>query len=129
MKEVKTGRPTKYTDDLGYEICSRVADGEPMRSIAMSEHMPNKATIFKWIREIEDFSVSYNLAKEECADAMVEDILSIADNLEGDTNRDNLRINSRKWIAGKLKRKYSDRVQNENINIGMTHEEWLEKLK
>lgn len=134
----KNGRPTKYTKKLCDDICERLAAGESMRSVSRDENMPAMSTLFKWLREHESFSEQYAIAKEESADALVEDMLDIADNQveqplvvdgvpltdsEGNpilikdavsVNHARLRVDTRKWAASKLKpKKYGDKVQKE----------------
>ena len=73
--------------------------------------MPVMDTMWRWIREKRDFSEQYAVAKQESADALIEDILDIADDSAGDVPRDRLRIDARKWIASKLKpKKYGDKA-------------------
>lgn len=131
------GRPTLYTVELTDSICSRLAAGESMRSISRDEDMPAMSTLFKWLREHEEFSQQYARAKEESADALVEEILDIADDgvndwmekhgKEGEAigyqvngehiQRSRLRVDTRKWAASKLKpKKYGDRlITDQNI--------------
>lgn len=134
----KNGRPTKYTDELADIICERLACGESMRSISRDESMPAMSTLFKWLREIDEFSQQYAIAKEESADALVEDMLDIADNqveqpllvdglpmqIDGKVvmvkdnvavNHAKLRVDVRKWSASKLKpKKYGEKQQLEH---------------
>ena len=128
---VKLGRPTDYTPELADDICSQLADGLSMRTVCKPDSMPNKATVFKWLRTDEAFNDQYVKAKEESADALTDEILDIADNCnndwmeqEGDSTgykingeavqRSRLRIDSRKWLASKLKpKKYGDKIQQE----------------
>lgn len=93
--------------------------------------MPSVATIFNWFRTQEGFLNQYKAAKEEQADAMAEEMLDIADDgtndwmevrdSEGATigykvngehvQRSRLRIDTRKWLASKLKpKKYSEKL-------------------
>jgi hypothetical protein len=127
----KIGRPTDYTPELADNICSQLADGLSMRTVCKPKAMPNKATVFKWLRTNEEFNDQYVKAKEESADALTDEILDIADNCnndwmenEGDSTgykingeavqRSRLRIDSRKWLASKLKpKKYGDKIQQE----------------
>lgn len=126
-------RPTDYSLELVDRICARLAQGESMRSVARDEEMPALSTIFKWLREHKEFSDQYAIAKEESADALVDDMLDIADNqveqplivdglpLQVDgklvmvkdavsVNHARLRVDTRKWAASKLKpKKYGDR--------------------
>jgi hypothetical protein len=131
------GRPTTYTVELTDYICERLASGESMRSISRDEDMPAMSTLFKWLREHKEFSQQYEKAKEESADALVEEILDIADNGTNDwmesyakegedvaykingehIQRSRLRVDTRKWAASKLKpKKYGDRlITDQNI--------------
>jgi hypothetical protein len=127
----KTGRPTKYTQELADEICEHLAIGESIRTVCLPEHMPAVSTFFKWLREHEEFSKQYARAKQESADAMAEDILDIADNgtndwyerenKDGSTSevvntdviaRSRLRVDTRKWLMAKMKPKtYGDKLE------------------
>ena len=126
-------RPTIFTEELGDLICERLACGESMRSICRDEDMPCVASVFGWMRKDEEFLAQYARAKEESADALVEDMLDIADNqvdqpliVEGEMVYDKdgkkvmvkdansiaharLRVDTRKWSASKLKpKRYGD---------------------
>lgn len=134
------GRPSIYSLELADKICERLAAGESMRSISRDESMPAMSTLFKWIRENEAFSQQYAKAKEESADAWVEDMLDIADNQVGNpvlvddkpllnqdgkavmfvdgpaVNHARLRVDTRKWAASKLKpKKYGEKVTQEHV--------------
>ena len=131
------GRTTKYTLELADDICERLACGESMRSVCRDPKMPAVSSVFKWIREDAEFSSQYAKAKEESADALMEEMLDIADNgtndymenLDGDGNcvgyrlngeflqRSKLRVDVRKWAASKLKpKKYGDKTQIDNTS-------------
>lgn len=133
VKEVKpTGRPTVYTAELGDLICERIMDGQGLREICRDEDMPGRTTVFRWLVANETFRDLYAKAREEQAEAMADDIVSIAD--EGETKvivggdgtsmvvfdstavaRNRLRVDARKWVAAKLKpRKYGDKVEHEH---------------
>ena len=131
------GRPTDYTDELSDLICERLANGESMRSICRDDSMPAMTTMFRWLREKEDFRQQYEIAKDESADTLADESIDIADNqveqpllvdgipLEIDgkvvmikdavsVNHARLRIDTRKWYASKLKpKKYGDKIQQE----------------
>lgn len=119
------------------EICSRIANGESLVKICRDAHIPDKATIFNWLkkaqeveadRELTMFFDNYALAREAQADALVDEILDIADgpappipgviqkNAEPiqpfDALHAKLKIEARKWIAGRQKpKKYGDRLE------------------
>jgi hypothetical protein len=91
--------------------------------------MPCLRTVFNWLRVHESFVQQYARAKEESADALSDEMLEIADdgrndwmkrNAEDDAGwvangenvqRSRVRIDTRKWLASKLKpKKYGDKV-------------------
>lgn len=124
-------RPTDYTTDLAAAICAELAAGRSLRSVCEDEAMPDKATVFRWLAKHEALRDQYARAKEESADALVEDMLAIADDGINDTytdpqgvqradndviQRSRLRVETRKWIASKLKpKKYGDKIQQELV--------------
>lgn len=115
-------------------VCDRIAHGESLRQICGDENMPAASTVFVWLSEDSAFSEQYARAREAQADALFDDILGIADdgtndwmerkNSDGQNigwmengealRRSQLRIDARKWMAGKLKpKKYGDKTQME----------------
>jgi hypothetical protein len=93
--------------------------------------MPNKATVFRWLASNEQFRDQYARARETQADALFDEILDIADdgsndwmekhNADGENigwrengealRRSQLRVDARKWMAGKLQpKKYGEKV-------------------
>ena len=52
-------RPSDYTPELGDIICSELADGKSMRAVCLPDEMPDKATVFRWIRTKEGFRDQY----------------------------------------------------------------------
>jgi len=130
---MSAGRPTDYNQDISDKICERIADGESLRTICSDDDMPNKATVFRWLAKFPAFSDQYARARDTQAEAIVDEILNIADdgtndwmerrNGDGENigwqengealRRSVLRIDARKWMAGKLKpKKYGDKVQH-----------------
>ncbi len=149
-----TGRPSEFTQETANQICERLADGESLRSICEAESMPGKTTIFRWLNAFPDFRNQYARAREVQADALFDDILTIADdgqndwmekrNADGENigwmengealRRSQLRIEARKWMAGKLRPKvYGDKLDidlNNKVNFvinakPMSEADWL----
>lgn len=122
----KIGRPTIYSNELADRICTELASGRSARSVCSEEGMPAMQTFWRWLRENPAFRERYACAKQESADALVEEMLDIADNSTGDYAEDDegrirfvpenvqrarLRIDARKWIASKLKpQRYGERL-------------------
>lgn len=129
------GRPSEFSQDIADAICGRLAEGESLRAICDDEAMPDKSTVFRWLGRDAEFRDQYARAREAQADALFDDILSIADDGRNDwmerKNKDDqnlgwvengealrrsaLRVDARKWMAGKLKpKKYGDKLELEN---------------
>jgi len=113
-------RPTKFTEELGDEICGMVMAGMPLVRICELEHMPEPRTVYRWFREHELFCQNYTMAKEDQADYFVEDILQIADMAKpDDVQVARLRVDTRKWAASKYKpKKYGDKIQTDIQPLG-----------
>lgn len=129
------GRPTIFSQELADKLCEQLATGDSMRTVCAADDMPSMSSVFKWLRENEEFSKQYARAKAEAADAFVEEILDISDNGVNDwmekqygdrkewvvngeaLQRSKLRVDTRKWIASKLKpKKYGDKLDIESIS-------------
>ena len=107
-------------------ICDRIAEGESLRSVLLSEGMPKKSLFFYWISNNTDFADQYARAMECRADVLFEEILEIADEKSGDiiTTRDGeeipnnefiqrskLRVDARKWVVARMQpKKYGDKI-------------------
>jgi hypothetical protein len=129
MARKPTGRPSSYTEDVGFEICERLAHGEPLTRICKSEHMPYVSTVYRWLLKDKTFCDMYARARDDQADTMADQITEIADETpemepvldkEGKIIEMRMhsayvqwqrnRVDARKWVAAKLKpRKYGDR--------------------
>jgi hypothetical protein len=106
------GRPSDYSQELADVICAQLSDGKSLRSICRQESMPSTTTIFNWLRTNEPFLEQYARAKEESADALADDMLEIADDLSEEAQSRRVRVDTRKWIASKLKpKKYGDKLE------------------
>ncbi len=124
------GRPSDYTKELADLICEKVADGQSFRKLTTDDSMPCISTIFTWLRTYPEFLHQYEIAKDQQADLMAEDIIEIADDGRNDwmeinddegaitgfrvngenIQRSRLRVDARKWTASKLKpKKYGEK--------------------
>lgn len=139
-------RHSEFTQEVADEICERLADGESLRSICSDEHMPNKATVFRWLASNHLFSDQYVRAREVQADALFDDVLSIADDGRNDwmkehgkddagwvmngenIRRAQIRIDARKWMAGKLRPKKYGEFKAVELSGGLTITPLAEEL-
>lgn len=108
------GRPVKYTPEVSEpikaRICIELAEGKSLRTICKAEDMPNADTVRLWLIEDATFAAHYTRAREEQADFYADEIIEISDT-EEDANKARVRIDARKWVAGKLRpKKYGDRI-------------------
>lgn len=131
------GRPSSYTQDLADLICEGLASGMSMRTVCKGEDMPAMQTVFRWLRIHPEFCEQYTRAKAEAADALVEEMIDICDDGTNDwmevhdkdgasagykingehVQRSRLRVETRKWIAAKLKpKKYGEKL---DLNHGV----------
>lgn len=129
------GRPSSFTEDVGDVICERLACGESLRSICRDAGLPNIATVLRWLGNKDErydiFRDQYARAREVQADTIFDEILDIADETSRDTlvdkdgketvdnewiARSRLRIDARKWMAGKLRpKRYGDK---QTVDLG-----------
>ena len=112
------GRPSDYSPGIGDDICSLLAKGESLNKICQLEHMPGRTTVYRWIREHDEFRNNYARATEDRADSIFEEMLDIADSAEEETAsiaKARLQIDARKWILGKMNpKKFSDKQSVEH---------------
>lgn len=127
------GRPTSYTPEIADRICAEMAEGKSLRTVCRADDLPHISTVFRWLATQAEFREQYARAREMQADALFEDVLEIADDARNDWMEDNagdnaawkangehiqrskLRIDARKWMAGKLRPKsYGDKQEVEH---------------
>ncbi|WP_275233805.1 ubiquitin carboxyl-hydrolase [Pantoea ananatis] len=115
--KAKTGRPSDYLPEVAADICARLADGESLRKVCERPGMPNKATVFRWIAQHEEFRDQYAKAAETRADAIFEEMFDIADEATEESAavaKARLRIDTRKWALARMNpKKYGDKVSQE----------------
>lgn len=109
----KVGRPSDYLPEVGDDICSLLATGESLNKICQRPGMPSRTSVYRWLREYEQFRNNYARATEDRAESIFEEMLDIADSVEEETAsiaKARLQIDARKWILGKMNpKKYSDK--------------------
>lgn len=125
---------SKYSEKLVDQICKYIMEGLSIREIERKKDMPCMKTIFNWLNDEKKsyFLQQYTRAKEVQTEGFAEEIIEIADDSTNDyierkktdgttyeelnsehIQRSRLRIESRKWLMGKLKpKKYGDKVQH-----------------
>jgi len=120
----QTGAPTTYSPEIAAEICAQIMEGHPLRTISSDPKMPAFRTIIHWLAYDsayrEDFLRLYSRAREIQADTLFDDCLAIS---EAATQENwqiaRLRIQTRQWMAGKLKPKVYGDLQQVDISGGV----------
>src|ERR1700739_2914151 len=115
-KEIRTGRPTTFTEELVEEFLALVEDGIPYTNVCKMPGMPRVSTIWNWKSAHPEFAAKLSRAMAIGCHVLVGDNFTIADDSSNDymekTNRDGttyeafnsenvrrsaLRIETRKW--------------------------------
>jgi hypothetical protein len=112
--------PVRYSAELAEAICSRMENGESLRSICRDETMPSYQAVLKWRSNVEGFDERYALARQAQAHALVDELIEIADDSRNDwmerndpenpgwianvehIQRTRVRLDTRKWLASKI---------------------------
>lgn len=128
------GRPAiDFNQEIADYLCEQLSCTNKATSTILAElgktsDTVGVTTIYKWLRDNPEFAKDYERAKGEQADFLAEEIIEIADDdsldvgftdegkpfVKGENiQRARLRIDSRKWIASKLKpKKYGDKIDH-----------------
>lgn len=130
-----SGRPSSFTPEIGKAICQKIAEGSGLRTICREEGFPSPATVYSWLlqavrpeseEDMKIFLEQYTQARAHQAEVYADDVIEISDDSTNDTQldeegneitnfdniqRSRLRIDARKWLAGKLKpKKYGESI-------------------
>jgi len=98
----------KFSPKIEDEIFERIAIGERLMNILDEKHMPERGTFYWRLRNDADFAFRYDLARQERADFLFDEIVAIANGNPDapddsvSVQRDRLRVDARKWATGKL---------------------------
>ena len=124
--------PIEIQQEIMEKICVGLAEGKSLRRTVKDDGMPDRATVYNWIIKNDELFGQYAKAREAQADTLFDECLDIADENHHDTYIDNdgqertnhdviarakLKIDTRKWMAGKLKsRAYGDSMKVDNTS-------------
>lgn len=98
------------------KICEELATGKSLLSICENKEIPSRHVVYGWLESNQDFQDNYRRARSIQADIVFEECMAIADSCGNeDVNKARLMIDTRKWVAGKMKpKKYGDKQQVEH---------------
>ena len=132
-KVTKMGRPSRYTEEIAHEICTRLGLGESLRKICRDDHAPSLATVMLWLNTKPDFLEQYTRARAIQAETQFDELIDIVDQppeLSYVTDKNGelvevkfdssyvawmkLRVDTRKWTAARMApKKYGEQKQPE----------------
>lgn len=140
-KDVKNvNEKKKFTHDTFDRICNRIANSSDGLVKICKEHNVSTVAFYSWLQQDAELLNKYTRAREDQADFLADEILEIAgkelkteiefigDQGSSTTTQDNvqrsrLMIETRKWLAMKLKpKKYGDKLDIEMQNKIITVE-------
>lgn len=128
----KRGRPCTYSQEIGDEICRRLAEGQTVEAICRDPEMPPASTVRLWA--IDDrgnegngapgFAVAYARARSVGFQKMADELVEIGDDpclFDGKPDhalvqRARLMSDNRRWLLSKLlPRQFGDRITQEIV--------------
>ena len=130
-------RPSEYKQEVAEDILEQIMEGKSLRSICLQDGYPNRSTFMRWVSSVDGLRDQYELAKQEQAHYLVEQILDIADETTNDhvtdeggnervnseaIQRSRLRVDARKWYSSKvLPKLYGDKITTEHTgSVGVS---------
>lgn len=116
----------ELTEELGDAICEQLAHGKSLTSICKQDRFPSYSTVMNWLGDEKHkaFLEKYTRARDCQADYVGEEILEIADDSTLPVDERRIKIDTRKWYAGKMKpKKYGDKLQQDVTVTGATKEQ------
>lgn len=120
-------RKSSYTPKIAQDICERIASGKSLVSVCKKLKL-TYSTVTRWLEQFEEFRTKYALAREAQADYLADEIIDVADNCKLHPDDKRVRIDARKWKAGKMKPKvYGEKIELSG-GFKLTHEQALEQL-
>lgn len=112
-----------FDRDLFDDICGRIAEGRSLRAICREdEDAPGLSTFMRWLADYPEIREQYARARDAQADVFFDECADIADSAKTaeDVQVARLRIDTRKWMAGKMRPKvYGDKLDM-NLSGGLT---------
>ena len=102
------------TPELEDAVLVRLEAGETLSAICRDEDMPARSGFLRWCEEDSTLMDKYTRARKMGWDAIAEDAVRISDDSSDDPNSRRVRIDTRKWLLGKLyPHVYGDRVETQ----------------
>lgn len=120
VKPIKKRVTQGFDDAIADEIVERMIHGESMLKICADAHIPDRATVYRWMDAHPDFATRCARAREGLADFLVDQIEKMADaTTEENVQSQKVKIATAQWRAMKMApRTYGDKTQTEVTGAG-----------
>ncbi len=132
-KKKVTGRPTDFTEELGDLICEGISRKTALAKLCDEDkRLPSCRTVYRWLRKHTSFRQNYIRAKEDQADFLVEEALTIADDPDIESSDKRIRVDTRKWIASRFNaKKYGDKqfIETKDTTDDVTDDDLNDRIK
>lgn len=83
----RTGRPSKYTPELGEKICKLIAEGKSERQISSMAGMPSLVTMWNWKDKYPEFLNESVRARAASAEHFNDEVLRLSDELQNELSQ------------------------------------------
>ena len=105
------GRPPIYSKERAVAVYERIIEHGSVRRACRDPDMPSEHTIYRWAAHEPEFWQLFTRAREVAMHRFAEDIVDIADDPSLDPLDKRVRVDTRKWLMGKLApAQYGDKV-------------------
>jgi hypothetical protein len=113
-------RPSDYNIEIATEICTRISEGEPLKTILNTEGMPGRTTVCVWRHAHPEFAAMYARARETAGDVWAERAVAVAMTADPVTAAAvRVKYDAIRWFASKLAPKvYGDKLQHTGADGG-----------
>jgi terminase small subunit-like protein len=115
-----SGRTSTYSEVIARRLCEDISSGRSLADVTRQAWAPSRATVHRWCKDHPEFLAMLDAARELGADALADQILSIADEDVKDSaqaSRQRNRIDARRWLSGVIApRKYGNKL-NLDVNV------------
>src|SRR5262249_8984056 len=101
------------TREVADTICSRMAEGESLRSISRDPGIPSEGTVRGWaVRDHDGFGERYRAARSLLVEYWADQILDIADEPDLHPRDRQIRVHTRQWLMSKLSpRRFGNKLE------------------
>lgn len=112
-------RPSLYSETLADDIVNRLSVGETLVAICSGDGMPAPRTVRDWCKSHPEFGERYDAAMADGCHALIDQTLTIADNVREDPQSRKVRIWARHELAARKRPDlFGSKVKLEHTGAG-----------